>query len=124
MNPGQALGKRTHKQSGGDGPAAVAGLVAQVGHRTFDHLFVFGEVGEAPVLLNNTDAEGRLILADAVTYAIQLEGAARVVDIATLTGACVAALGFTTAGLLSNDDGFCAALLNPPRPRLYPPGCP
>ena len=60
--------------------------------------------------VGNTDAEGRLILADAVTYAITQEGAGRVVDIATLTGAVVQALGFTTAGLLTNDDGFCARL--------------
>jgi len=64
------------------------------------------------VEIGNTDAEGRLILADAVTYAIQLEGAAKVVDIATLTGACVAALGFTTAGLLTNHEGLFLALMN------------
>ncbi|WP_312692379.1 leucyl aminopeptidase family protein, partial [Caproiciproducens sp.] len=48
--------------------------------------------------IQNTDAEGRLILADAVTYAIRKEGATRVLDIATLTGAVVGALGFSTAG--------------------------
>lgn len=58
--------------------------------------------------VGNTDAEGRLILADAVTYAIVKEGAGKVVDIATLTGAVVQALGFTTAGLLTNNDEFCA----------------
>lgn len=58
----------------------------------------------------NTDAEGRLILADAVTYAIQKEHASRVVDIATLTGAIVRMLGFTTAGLLTNNEEFCAEL--------------
>lgn len=51
----------------------------------------------------NTDAEGRLILADALTYACQL-GAVEVVDIATLTGACVVALGHICAGLFSSDD--------------------
>lgn len=54
----------------------------------------------------NTDAEGRLILADAVTYAIQKEKAARIVDIATLTGAVGQALGGITAGALSNDRAF------------------
>ncbi|MBW7572644.1 leucyl aminopeptidase [Caproiciproducens faecalis] len=54
--------------------------------------------------IQNTDAEGRLILADAVTYAIRKEGAARVLDIATLTGAVVGALGFTTAGVLTDSD--------------------
>ena len=55
------------------------------------------------VEINNTDAEGRLILADALAYAIEL-GADRVVDIATLTGAVMLALGSTYAGLVSNDD--------------------
>ncbi|WP_444642210.1 leucyl aminopeptidase [Caproiciproducens sp. R1] len=54
--------------------------------------------------IQNTDAEGRLILADAVTYAIRAEGATRVLDIATLTGAVVGALGFTTAGVLTDSD--------------------
>lgn len=54
----------------------------------------------------NTDAEGRLILADAVTYAIRVEKATRIVDVATLTGAVVQALGFSTAGLLTNDQAF------------------
>jgi leucyl aminopeptidase len=51
----------------------------------------------------NTDAEGRLILCDALTYAEQFEPAA-VVDIATLTGACVIALGHHATGLFSNQD--------------------
>ena len=51
----------------------------------------------------STDAEGRMVLADAVAYAKNL-GAARVVDLATLTGACVVALGGIRAGLFSNDD--------------------
>ena len=51
----------------------------------------------------NTDAEGRLILCDALTYAERFKPAA-VVDIATLTGACVVALGHHTTGLLANDD--------------------
>jgi leucyl aminopeptidase len=53
--------------------------------------------------VNNTDAEGRLILADALAYAID-QGAERVVDLATLTGAVLIALGHTYAGLWSNDD--------------------
>ncbi|MFY9265455.1 MAG: M17 family metallopeptidase, partial [Solirubrobacterales bacterium] len=57
--------------------------------------------------IDNTDAEGRLILADALTYAIEL-GAERVVDLATLTGAIIVALGSTYAGIFSNDDEWCA----------------
>jgi len=54
----------------------------------------------------NTDAEGRVIMCDAMTYAIQKENAKRVIDIATLTGAVVAALGHYTAGVMSNDEAF------------------
>ena len=57
--------------------------------------------------VNNTDAEGRLVLADCLCHAISL-GAERVVDLATLTGAVIIALGSTYAGLLSSDDAFAA----------------
>ncbi len=62
------------------------------------------------VEVNNTDAEGRLILADALAYAIEL-GAERIVDLATLTGAMVIALGSTYAGVHSNDDALAAELV-------------
>ncbi len=55
----------------------------------------------------NTDAEGRLILADALSYAAEQEPA-RILDLATLTGACLVALGPKIAGLFSNDDTFAA----------------
>jgi leucyl aminopeptidase len=58
----------------------------------------------------NTDAEGRLILADALCYANAL-GATHIVDAATLTGACVIALGHVTAALVSNDDAFAERFL-------------
>ena len=53
----------------------------------------------------NTDAEGRLILADALALAVEA-GADAIIDLATLTGACVVALGEKIAGLISNDDGW------------------
>ena len=55
--------------------------------------------------VDNTDAEGRLVLADAVWYACR-KGAAKVVDIATLTGAVIIALGEHTSGIVSNNDGL------------------
>lgn len=58
----------------------------------------------------NTDAEGRLILCDALTYAERFEPSA-VVDIATLTGACVIALGHHATGLFSNNDALAKELL-------------
>jgi leucyl aminopeptidase len=59
------------------------------------------------VEVNNTDAEGRLILADALAYAVE-QGAERVIDIATLTGAVMIALGSTYAAVISNDDDLAA----------------
>lgn len=56
------------------------------------------------IQIGNTDAEGRLILADAVTYAVRDEKVSRVLDIATLTGAVVGMFGFTIAGVLSDSD--------------------
>ena len=58
----------------------------------------------------NTDAEGRLILCDALTYAKRFEPAV-VIDIATLTGACVIALGHHRSGLFSSDEALAAELL-------------
>ena len=59
----------------------------------------------------NTDAEGRLILCDALSYA-QRYKPSRIVDVATLTGACVVALGNQASGLLSNEDTLAQELLD------------
>ncbi len=55
--------------------------------------------------VNNTDAEGRLVLADCLCHAVE-QGVERIVDLATLTGAVIVALGSTYAGLMSNEDEF------------------
>ena len=60
--------------------------------------------------VNNTDAEGRLVLADCLAHARSL-GAERLVDVATLTGAIIVALGSTHAGLMSNDDDWAEQVL-------------
>lgn len=59
----------------------------------------------------NTDAEGRLILCDALTYAERYEPD-DVIDMATLTGACIIALGHHPSGLMGNDDALCESLIN------------
>lgn len=59
--------------------------------------------------VDNTDAEGRLILADALAYASDFKPAA-VIDIATLTGACVVALGHHATGMMGNDEGLMGQL--------------
>jgi leucyl aminopeptidase len=60
--------------------------------------------------MNNADAEGRLVLADCITHA-RREGADAIVDVATLTGGVVTALGSVYAGLMSNDDALAEALI-------------
>ena len=60
--------------------------------------------------INNTDAEGRLVLADCLWHATE-QGAERLLDLATLTGAVIVALGSTYAGLMSNDDELAAQII-------------
>lgn len=67
----------------------------------------------------NTDAEGRLILCDALTYAQRFKPRA-IVDVATLTGACVIALGAVRSGLYANDDALAQALLQAGEAALDP----
>lgn len=62
------------------------------------------------VEINSTDAEGRMILADALTY-IQKLGASKIIDFATLTGACLIALGQTRTGIMTNDQNFADSWL-------------
>ena len=59
--------------------------------------------------VNNTDAEGRLVLADCLTHARE-EGAERLIDLATLTGGVVSAFGNVHAALMGNDDAWCDAV--------------
>jgi leucyl aminopeptidase len=59
----------------------------------------------------NTDAEGRLVLADAICYAKKFYKPRQIVDLATLTGAVVTALGHEVAGIMGNDDALCQALI-------------
>ena len=61
--------------------------------------------------VDNTDAEGRLTLADALCYACEL-GVDEVIDLATLTGACMVALGTQASGIMGNDDEFVRTLID------------
>ncbi|MEW5896170.1 MAG: leucyl aminopeptidase [Nanoarchaeota archaeon] len=60
--------------------------------------------------IGNTDAEGRLILADALAYAEKKYAPASIIDLATLTGACVVALGYYAAGMVGNDEQLLGKL--------------
>jgi leucyl aminopeptidase len=90
-------------------PARVTAVVPATENMPSGHSMKPGDIVTAmngkTIEINNTDAEGRLILADALCYAVE-QGAERLVDIATLTGAIVIALGSTYCGLFSNDDDW------------------
>ena len=64
--------------------------------------------------VHNTDAEGRLVLADLLSLAVDLK-VGRIVDLATLTGACVVALGTEVAGAMTNNQGWCDAVIGSAR---------
>lgn len=72
---------------------------------------IIGSMAGKTIEVLNTDAEGRLTLVDAVTYIIEKENVDKVVDVATLTGAVLVALGTDITGVLSNNDEFYDELL-------------
>jgi len=94
-------------------PVRVIGVVGATENMPSGHAMRPGDIVTAAngttIEINNTDAEGRLVLGDCITHAIAL-GAERLVDIATLTGGIVTALGSAFAGVMSNDDDWCAAV--------------
>ncbi len=91
-------------------PATVTGVVPATENMPSGRSMRPGDIVTAmngtTIEINNTDAEGRLILADALSYAVE-QGVERIVDLATLTGAIIVSLGSTYAGLFSNDDDWC-----------------
>lgn len=96
-----------------DLPINVIGLAGLVENMVGGDAYKVGDVliarsGKTIEVLN-TDAEGRLVLADVLDVAVERQ-AARIVDLATLTGACVIALGTEVAGLMTNDQAWCDAV--------------
>ena len=83
--------------------AACENMIAGNSYRPGD---IIGSMGGKTIEVLNTDAEGRLTLVDAVNYVIEKEQATKVVDIATLTGAVLSALGSTATGVVTNNDFF------------------
>lgn len=83
--------------------AACENLISGESYKPGD---VIGSMAGKTIEIVNTDAEGRLTLADAVTYIVREEKVAEVIDIATLTGAALSALGTTTTAVVTNDDEF------------------
>jgi len=96
-------------------PFALDAIVAATENMVSGHAYRLGDVLRASdgqtVEINNTDAEGRLTLADALVYAQALDPAV-IVDLATLTGACVVALGPRIAGVMTRDDALAQRLID------------
>jgi leucyl aminopeptidase len=96
-----------------DAPVRVVGIVPAAENMPGGRAIRPGDVLVAAsgktVEVNNTDAEGRLVLADGLWYAQRL-GATHLVDVATLTGACVVALGRFLSGLFTNDEAWGATV--------------
>lgn len=97
-----------------DCPVRVVGLVAAAENAISGNALRPGDVirhwGGRTTEVGNTDAEGRLVLADALAYAVSELDPAVVVDVATLTGAVKVALGQQVGGLFATDDALAAAL--------------
>ena len=95
-------------------PVRVTGLVAAAENAVGGNALRPGDVvrhyGGRTTEVTNTDAEGRLVLADALAYAVDELGPAVLVDVATLTGAMKVALGQQVGGYFANDDALAAAL--------------
>ncbi len=96
-------------------PVRVVGLVAAaenaVGGNALRPGDVVRHVGGRTTEVTNTDAEGRLVLADALAYAVAEVKPAAIVDVATLTGGVKVALGQETGGLFATDDALAGSLL-------------
>ncbi|MGA9876080.1 MAG: leucyl aminopeptidase [Solirubrobacteraceae bacterium] len=124
LKPGAKMAEMKFDMSGGAAVISAVAAIARIGlpvrivavvgateNLPSGHSVKPGDIVTASngktIEVNNTDAEGRLVLADCLCHAISL-GAERVVDLATLTGAVIIALGSTYAGLISNDDELAA----------------
>lgn len=90
----------------------VATTENSIGSKSFKPGDVYSSYAGKTVEIGNTDAEGRLILADALAYAVKHLKPSRVIDFATLTGAVGVALGDEASGLMGNDDALADALFS------------
>ena len=128
IKPGEAMANMKRDMTGGGAviatmaalgavgcPVPVIGLVAAAENSISGGSLRPGDVirhwGGRTTEVTNTDAEGRLVMADALAYAVAELGPAVVVDVATLTGAIKVALGQQVGGLFANDDALATALL-------------
>lgn len=96
-------------------PVNVVALMGLVENMPSGSAFKLGDILTArngvTIEVLNTDAEGRLVLADVLSYAVDLK-VSKIVDLATLTGACVVALGEDVVGAMTNQQEWCDAVLS------------
>lgn len=90
--------------------AVVAACENMISGGAYKNGDIIGSMAGKTIEVINTDAEGRLTLVDAVHYIIEKEKVSKVVDVATLTGAALVALGTTATAVVSNDDAFHSQL--------------
>jgi leucyl aminopeptidase len=124
IKPGAKMSEMKFDMSGGAAVLEATGAIARLGlpvrvvsvigateNLPSGHAVKPGDIVRAKtgttIEIINTDAEGRLVLADCLAHAVE-HGAERIVDLATLTGAITVTFGKTYAGLIGNDDGWCA----------------
>jgi leucyl aminopeptidase len=95
-------------------PTRVVSVIGATENMPSGHAYRPGDILRAKngttIEVVNTDAEGRLVLADCLAHAVDL-GAERLVDMATLTGAMTVALGKTYAGVMGTDDDWCTRVI-------------
>ncbi len=89
----------------------IASTENAIGPNSYKPGDVYTSMSGKTVEISNTDAEGRLVLADALTYVQQTFSPTRMIDLATLTGGIVIALGEEATGLFSNNDKLAEALI-------------
>jgi leucyl aminopeptidase len=87
--------------------AACENMISGGAYKTGD---IISSMSGKTIEIGNTDAEGRVTLADALWYTATVEKADRIIDLATLTGACVVALGSVNTGAVSNDEDLMSRI--------------
>ncbi|MEB3221564.1 MAG: leucyl aminopeptidase [Candidatus Sericytochromatia bacterium] len=128
IKPGEGMEKMKYDMAGGAATIAIVTAAARLGIKknivaivpatdnmpsatAFKPGDIFTAYNGLTVEVLNTDAEGRLVLCDAIAYAIKDKRACAVIDMATLTGACIIALGTEAIGVLGNHQGLIDQVL-------------
>lgn len=91
--------------------AVIPAVENSIDARSYKLGDVYRSYSGKTIEVNNTDAEGRLVLADAIAYAVEVLKPTCLIDLATLTGSIVMALGEECAGLFANDEGLASDLI-------------